>query len=414
MKTAWHIPALRGAFGAWTFYPSLLTSGQIAAHVMPAKDIRESEVLDDYLQRDLKPRVQKIVRYLKSRDTRFFNAILLGVFDAVPTWVGFDLESVAKELDLSDISEVQESLGLLSFSGNEKIFAIDGQHRVEAIRKGNQSFLDRIQDDQFPVIFLSHQDSKEGKVRTRRLFCDINKNAVPVSKGDKVIIDEDDVCAVVTRRLYADYKRFRKGKEIAVTERIELVAKEGKEYFTSLLAVYTVCRKLKKLHNKAKGTLETDAENVTAFRQVVETFFEFIIKHEPTLYRYFVKRTTTPAKERTSNKNLAFRPIGLELLARLYVHFYQSNKLSLFAWSLENVKWRNPGGAWEGTVLIRDRIHNASKAKSAALSFVLYLVQDLPEEQVAALRDALRDWRDDDRYELPPRLKVPRAVLGRA
>jgi hypothetical protein len=40
---------------------------------MASKEIRESKALDDYLQRDLKPRVTKIVRYLKMRDSRFFN-----------------------------------------------------------------------------------------------------------------------------------------------------------------------------------------------------------------------------------------------------------------------------------------------------------------------------------------------------
>ena len=138
-------------------------------------------------------------------------------------------------------------MGLLTFSGTESIFAVDGQHRAEAISEAYKTFGDRIAQDQYPVIFLAHVDSAEGKVRTRRLFCDINKNAVAVSKGDKVIIDEDDLSAIVTRRIYAGYSHFKKGKEIAVTEQIERVEKDGKEYFTSLLAVYTVCQKLKKL-----------------------------------------------------------------------------------------------------------------------------------------------------------------------
>ena len=224
MRTTWHTPALRGVLGDWIYYPALITAEQIAKCVMPSKDIRESKELDDCLQRDLKPRVSKIVNYLKSRDQRFFNALLLGVFDSAPDWVEFDLSKVGAELNLGDVSEAQSSLGLLKFSGHEKIFAIDGQHRVEAIRKSEKDFPDRIKQDQYPVIFLAHLDSKEGKVRTRRLFCDINIHAVKVSDGDKVIIDEEDLSAIVTRRIFTEYPHFRNGGEIAVTEKKEQVS----------------------------------------------------------------------------------------------------------------------------------------------------------------------------------------------
>jgi DNA sulfur modification protein DndB len=235
MKTPWHVSSLRGVVGKWVIYPSLLTAQQIAERVMKSKDIRESKALDDYLQRDLKPRVEKIVRYLKTQDYRFFNSILLGVFDAVPDWVEFDLSTIAEKLKLADVSQAKQSMGLLTFGGSERIFAIDGQHRAEAIRKAYDSFPERISEDRYPVIFLAHVDSKEGRVRTRRLFCDINIHAVSVSKEDRVIVSEDDLSAIVTRRLYAEYPHFRKGKEIAVTEKIERLEQGGEERFTSLL-----------------------------------------------------------------------------------------------------------------------------------------------------------------------------------
>ena len=261
MKTPWHTSALRGVLGDWVFYPSLMSAEQIANYVMKSKDIREAKALDDYLQRDLKPRVEKIVKYLKTRDSRFFNAILLGVFDAAPNWTEFDLTTVAEKLGLDDVSVAKASMGLLTFSGSEKIFAIDGQHRVEGIRRGERDFGDRLKSDQYSVIFLAHLETAPGKVRTRRLFCDINKNAVPVSKGDRVIIDEDDPCAIVTRRLFAEYPRFKKGSEIAVTEKIELVTKDGKDYFTSLLTVFTVCQKLERLYRRPRGSADTAADN---------------------------------------------------------------------------------------------------------------------------------------------------------
>ena len=71
MSNKWHVPSLRGVLGNWVIYPSLMSAKQISERVIKSKDIRESEVLDDYLQRNLKPRVKKIVRYLKTRDADF-------------------------------------------------------------------------------------------------------------------------------------------------------------------------------------------------------------------------------------------------------------------------------------------------------------------------------------------------------
>ena len=407
MKTPWHTSALRGVLGDWVFYPSLMSAEQIANYVMKSKDIREAKALDDYLQRDLKPRVEKIVKYLKTRDSRFFNAILLGVFDAAPNWTEFDLTTVAEKLGLDDVSVAKASMGLLTFSGSEKIFAIDGQHRVEGIRRGERDFGDRLKSDQYSVIFLAHLDTAPGKVRTRRLFCDINKNAVPVSKGDRVIIDEDDPCAIVTRRLFAEYPRFKKGSEIAVTEKIELVTKDGKDYFTSLLTVFTVCQKLERLYRRPRGSADTDADNIVGFQKVVAGFFDFVIDHEPALHRYFVEHKTTPAKERGGNRNLVFRPIGLELLARLYSHFFNREKLPVFKWALENLDWKNPGGVLDGTVWVNKKIQ--PKGKKLAVNYVLYLLGEIPLGQHQLLRDQLREYRDDETYLLPAQARVPAA-----
>lgn len=409
MSTPWHVPSLRGVIGDWVIYPSLMSAEQIANRVMKSKDIRESKALDDYLQRKLKPRVKKIVRYLKTRDSRFFNSILLGVFDAVPDWVEFDLSTVAEKLKLADVSEAKQSMGLLTFGGSERIFAVDGQHRVEAIREAYHAFEDRISSDQYPVIFLAHVDTKDGKVRTRRLFCDINIHAVSVSDGDKVIVSEDDVSAIVTRRIFAEYPFFKKGKEIAVTEKIEWLEKDGKECFTSLLAVFTVCKKLKKLFKKPRGTLDIAPENVAVFQALVTEFFDYVIEREPALRRYFIAKETTPEKERKGNRNLVFRPIGLELLARLYVHFHERKRLPVFAWALENLQWANPGGVWDGTVWLQGKVQ--PKAKAAALSYVLYLLHELPDSKIPNLLDGLRECRNDEEYELPKRASLPAKLL---
>ena len=237
MNTTWHAPCLRGVVGDWVYYSTIMTAKQITTRVMAAKEIREAKALDDYLQRDLKTRVRKIAAYLRKRDHRFFSSIILGVFDGLPDWVELDFSALGEKLKITNPKEIEESLGLLIFDGGEKIFAIDGQHRVEGIKAAATADPERLQNDQYSALLVAHRDDALGKIRTRRLFCDINKNAVAVSEGDKVVIDEDELTAIVTRRVYAEYPAFKGGEEIAVTEKKEQLSKDGRERFTSLLAI---------------------------------------------------------------------------------------------------------------------------------------------------------------------------------
>ncbi len=407
MSTTWHAPCLRGVMGDWVYYSTVMSAQQIAARVIIAKDIREAKALGDYLQRDLKPRVKKIAAYLRKRDDRFFSSIILGVFGGLPDWVELDFSVVGQKLQIPNPKEIEESLGFLIFYGTEKMFAIDGQHRVEGIKAAAAADHERLQNDEYPVLLVAHRDDASGKMRTRRLFCDINKNAVAVSEGDKVVIDEDELSAIVTRRVYAEYPSFNGGDEIAVTEKKEQLSENARERFTSLLAIYTVCKRLKKLHKKPRGSLENAPENVRDFQAIVSEFFNFAITHEPSLNRYFQQKNTTLQAERGNNRSLFFRPVGLEVLARLYTHFATKNELSTLQYALQNFHFENPGGIFDGILWNVGRIEASAKAKKAGVGLCLYLLRQLTPAQETELTGTLREVTKKLDYSLPSKPAAP-------
>jgi DNA sulfur modification protein DndB len=167
-----------------------MNASQINNWIQTAKDIREAKSLDEELQRDLQDRKKNIAKYLLKDNSRFFNSIIVGIFDGVPDWREFDLKTVRDEYsEYIDIKSLKESIGLMIFNGTEKMFAIDGQHRVAGIQLAYQEDVlgeNKLEDDQFSVIFVAHIDDKSGMRRTRKLFSDINKNAKPVAKRDKI------------------------------------------------------------------------------------------------------------------------------------------------------------------------------------------------------------------------------------
>lgn len=411
MNGKWHAPCLRGVIGNWVYYATLMSAETISARVMKAQNIREARALEDHLQRNLKPRVAKIAAYLKKRDDRFFGSIILGVFGGLPDWIELDLSVVIEKLEISNPHKIEESLGLLVFHGNEKIFAIDGQQRVEGIKEASVAS-DRLENDEFPILLVAHKDDTAGKVRTRRLFSDINKNAVAVSEGDRVVIDEDEPCAIVTRRLYAEFPRFKGGSEIAVTEKKEQLSEGHRECFTSLLGVHTVCKRLKKLHKKPRGMAENATENITAFQGTVRDFFNFAIEHEPSLRSYFIQGTTTLRDQRANNRSLFFRPVGLEVLARAYAHFFRKGRLDVLEYALRTVTFENPGGVFDGILWNGGRIEAKAKAKTAAVDLLLYLLGELNLEREEKLTAVLRELTKDQRYALPRKASLPRRKAG--
>ena len=404
----WGVPCLRGKVGEWIYYSALMKAEQLRDHVVTSKHIRESDKLDDFLQRTLRQRYEKIAEYLLQREDRFFNSIIIGVFDGLPDWVQFDLSPMAEKLGMPEIEDAEESMGLMLFFGSEKMFAIDGQHRIEGIKAAFEKNPERIGEDEYSVIFIAHNDDKAGKIRTRRLFSDINNNAVRISGGDKVIIDEDDLAAIVTRRIYAEYPAFDDGKKIAVTEKKEQLTQDGQERFSNLLALYTVCQKLKPLFKRPRGTLPNAPANVEQFQDIVVGFLDFIIAHEPSLHRYFKEDESSPKIEREKNKNLFFRPIGLELLARLYAYAYRDENLDELATALAEWKFDNPGGVWDGILWKSGRIDASEKARNAATQLCLYFMGLRKTEEDAELLNLLREVRNNRDYALPDKFAAPK------
>ena len=403
------LPCLRGVIGDWVYYSTLMTPEQIANTFMTEKQIRERKSLEDFLQRALKERVQRIAKYLLTEERRFFNSIIAGVFGGIPHWYEIDLsENTILKAEIDKIENIEMSMGILKFSGDEKIFAIDGQHRVESIKIALHNDLEKkpeeriLKDDQFSVVFVAHIDDKEGKRRTRRLFSDINKRAVPVSAGDKVIIDEEELPAIVARRIYADYEYFDSGKLISLTEQARLEDKDI-SHFTNLLTLYKVNKILKKLHKKPRGIDELSPENIENFNKIVADFYDFVIESVSYYRQFFIKKSLTLKEVRRNNSNLIFRPIGLTMLAKLYVFFSQIGKLEFLRTNINKIDYSLPGKHFDKIIWNNGKIE--AKNQTLAFDLSLFLLDHLDEQKFEEFEEKFRTATKGSR-EIPERPKL--------
>lgn len=239
MNTELKLPALKGTIGDWIYYVTLLPFQEVRSRIRKNDEIHENKELQDWIQRKLTGRSNDISEYLASQEQRFFNGIVVGVYGGEPQWYPLSLQP-SDIIDPISVSEdIEVSMGILKLSGDEKLFAIDGQHRVEGIkhlaeRIGEKMFEEM--SDELCAIFVSHKKTEDGMQRTRRLFTTLNRRAQPVSLTEIIILDEDDVVAITCRSLIAKHPLFTEGK-ISLRKQ-KAISPKDRQHFTSVVALY--------------------------------------------------------------------------------------------------------------------------------------------------------------------------------
>ena len=194
--------------GDWVYYVSFMSMGDIASRVSVVDDIHSSRSLKEWLQRMLTNNSEKIADYLIGQEQRLFNAIVVGTYGGKPNWHEIAVKGRGSILEVPENAE--GTMGLLELQGDETLFAIDGQHRVEGIRKAILKN-EKLKKEEVCTIFVKgvtaskRSQDQEGFQRTRRLFSTLNRYAKPVQKRDIIALDEDDVIAIITRRLLEEH-----------------------------------------------------------------------------------------------------------------------------------------------------------------------------------------------------------------
>lgn len=322
------LPALRGVMGRWVYYSCLMSIDEIAKRVHYADEVHKNEKLSQMIQRRLKAvRSRQIAEYLQTQDERFFNSLVVATYGGQPNWSSIDsLNSKGREEFVEKLSgDTISSVGFLSLSGEERLFALDGQHRLSGIKKAIRDGLSQDPPDDVSVIFVGHKATSKGLERTRRLFTTLNKTAKPVSKGDIIALDEDDVMALSVRWLIEETELFSADR-VAFVASNNLPAKNvnslttiGNLYDILGILFSSVNTELKKSKQELKRVRPVD-EDLREYFDLSKRYFEGLAKSIKPLDEFFKSQDAeaTVRKYRGSHGgNALFRPIGQKVFAEI-------------------------------------------------------------------------------------------------
>ena len=341
-------PAIRAQMGNWQYYIVRMKMREIAQEVQLAQDIYEDKTLSDAVQRALgEKRVKtEIVGYLARRPDRFFSSIVVAAMEGEPNWhpVEMDTDTVPKIFTSS--SSMRDSFGVLSFGDEPKYYALDGQHRVAAIkllinRQAEIEAPPNFDDDLLSVIVVLREEHNvpkgEWMRRYRRLFSSLNRYAKPTDRDTNIIMDEDDLFAIVTRRLITDHKFFQapgleRGSFKVLTRGKNL--KAGTSHFTTLQTLYAINTILLKTSRRqmlgwdhgesTSGDLNKqirpDEDYIDEYYEELSNYWDAILYVLPDLERQpsEMRNHDIPEGEPGQYRDhLLFWPIGQELFAKV-------------------------------------------------------------------------------------------------
>jgi DNA sulfur modification protein DndB len=205
-----YIPAFRCLVGDWKYYVCTMKYAEVDRQVKFAYELAANEELGKLIQRGISNRTREITDYLLKSKHRFLGGLVVAAWAGDPSYTPLqmdDPEGMLKGLD--------QGFGVLTFDGTQSYFVLDGQHRLKAIKDALRKNPDLGKDD-ICVLIVTHYDNPEGRVRTRRLFSNINRNAKQTGAAENIALDEDDGFAILTRRLLEDHDFLREDGRVRV------------------------------------------------------------------------------------------------------------------------------------------------------------------------------------------------------
>ena len=434
-------PAIRAQMGDWKYYIVRMKMREIAQEVKLAQDIYKDMTLSDAIQRTLGEKRVKtdIVGYLARRSDRFFSSIVVAAMEGEPAWHPVEMDESVVPKIFATSNSLRDSFGVLSFGDEPRYYALDGQHRVAAIKHLVNKTADieppeGFDDDLLSVIVVLREehDVEEGEWmrRYRRLFSSLNRYAKPTDRDTNIIMDEDDLFAIVTRRLITEHEFFQapgperqsfkvltKGKNLRV----------GASHFTTLQTLYEVNKKLletrerqvrgwypdqRKLNIQARP----DEEDLDRFYDELVNYWDAILTALPVLREppgRMRNHDVEDLKDGRAADHLLFWPIGQELFGDLVRDMLNGafpehgcgevermakelSRLVRMPWELHDVPWRYlllvP--TTDDELSWRMRNEDRKDAVSVAYRILCWLVgrETLNEEETLELRDEWQKW----------------------
>jgi DNA sulfur modification protein DndB len=358
MSNKTFIPAFQCSVGDWKYYISMMKYGEVSRQVQFAHELSRNAELGELVQRGLSGRTKEITDYLLDSPHRFLGAIVVAAWGGEPQYAPLSIDDPDGVL-----RGIDREFGVLTFDGTQQYFALDGQHRLRAIKDAIKQN-PRLATEDICVLMVTHYDSAEGRIKTRRLFSNINRNAVKTNAAEDIVLDEDDGFAVLSRRILDEHAFLKADGRVKVITRVgeegllklagNSINKGDPKALTTLPVLYDVLQYLgwdlpgvvRKA--KARPSAEVLEQSFVILSGRIDALLEHCGKVGARLADAANARELRGMKDREGEGHPFMRPVIQKAVARVVSEIVQQRVLT---WEqvmarLSRLDWRMASAPW--------------------------------------------------------------------
>lgn len=323
-----NLPCLRGIIGDWTYFSTIMKISDIIKRVVTVSESEElyTSNINEILQREInEKRIDQIKNYILHNPEHFFSSLIAAIHKGNPIWSDFDIESHFKVdnkiISQHEVEFIENKVGILSLTGDEIIFALDGQHRLKGLKEAYCSD-ESIGEEEIPIIIVVHNASN--KQRTRRLFTVLNKYAQKPKEAELIILDEDDAAAIITRKMVESHAVLSHKNAVSASNTSNIPANDTKS-FTTLVTINRINKILLTQACKIDFTKRPSNEDLSKYTDICLKFWDFFFKINPWIVKFLEGKEISfengdlYRRNSISGGNILLRPIGQIIFAKIFV-----------------------------------------------------------------------------------------------
>lgn len=431
MQTLW---AQRATLGSTTYYTTKMTVEDLVNTVGLAIELPEWKDMtpDEKMQRepDINRVVNEICPYFIEDKDRFFGSLIVDiysgydhiVFEPITKFVDSDKLAAAHNIALQDA-------GFLTLPGKERLIALDGQHRLLAMKLslkgssaisvamlGNKKMTPQmtalqphpeLANEEVSVILVEHEDN----LKIRKIFNKVNKYARQTGRGQNIITADDDVYATIARRLFAEGEVLHKiGKNELVNWSSNTLSQRSKQ-LTTVSALYTIAETMSKDRGWSSKVMPSDEEAIEEVFQENVDFWQKLLDGMSVYQEYLdLTREDKPISSLRED-NLLMKPVTHMALAHVAYFAKQKGK----EWSdvvakLDKVDWSMDNSVWFNILVIpakKKKVITGKESIRAAGMVIAYMVMgdSMTSAEVNEVKEIIKNSTNGQSEALPERVQ---------
>ena len=416
----------RGKMGSNTYYIGKMSAGELVDNVGFASELPEWAEMsaDEKIQRQLDTTrvINEIVPYIIEDKDRFFGSLIIDIFS------GFD------ELEFEAVSDIvtdlpaayripMKDMGFLTLPGKERLIALDGQHRLLSLKISLKGFMGlpagtkvtpavkdlvphpELAKEEISVIFVEHRDN----YKIRKIFNKVNKYARQTSRGDNIITSDDDVFALISRRLFSEGEPLERiGNSELVNWKTNALSQRSK-HLTTISALYTIAETILKDEEFSSKMLPNEDRIEIAYEEIA-TFWTENLNKIYVYQKYLELARQDKPVSTLREENLLMRPVTQMALA--HVAYFAKKKEILWkdiVGKLNKIDWSFNNPLWYNIMVIgsaQKKMITGKEAVRAAGQVISYMIigDSMNRSEQQNVSEIVRNAKNNEKEPLPERV----------